>query len=73
VLHRDLIEKLDSSHNLKLLKPYVRAKFEAECEKGRKGREKKLANTAIGYGSVEFVSTAVNDGGVSNLVNINIA
>ena len=73
VLHRDLIEKLDSSNNLKLLKPYVRAKFEAECAKGRKGREKKLANTAIGYGTVEFVSTAANDGGVSNIVNINIA
>jgi len=58
---------------LALLKPYVRAKFEAESEKGRKGREKKLANTAIGYGTVEFVSIAVNDGEVSNIVNINIA
>jgi hypothetical protein len=73
VLHRDLIEKLDSARNLELLKPYVRAKFDAECAKGRKGREKKLANTAIGYGTVEFVSTAANDGGVSNIVNINIA
>ena len=71
--HRHLIEKLDSPRALELLKPYVRAKFDAECAKGRKGREKKLANTAIGYGTVEFVSTAANDGGFSNIVNINIA
>ena len=73
MLHRHRIEKLDSPRALELLKPYVRAKFDAECAKGRKGREKKLANTSIGYGSVEFIATAANDGGVSNIVNINIA
>ena len=71
--HRYLIEKLDSPRALALLKPYVQAKFESECAKGRKGRERKLANTEIGYGSVEFIPTAANDGGVSNIVNINIA
>lgn len=71
--HRHLIEKLDSPRALEMLKPYVRAKFEAECEKGRKGREKKLANTAIGYGSVEFISTAANDTSPTDFVTVDVA
>ena len=73
VLHRHVIEQLDSPHSLKLLKPYVQAKFEAEQIKGRKGREKKLANTSIGYGTVEFISTAANDGSASDVIDIAVA
>ena len=71
--HRHVIEKLDSPRALELLKPYVRAKFEAEQVRGRKGHEKKLANTAIGYGTVEFISTAANDKSVSNVIDIAVA
>lgn len=72
-VHRHLIEKLDSPDTLQRLQPYVRAKFEAEQAKGRKARVKRLANATIGYSTVEFVPTAANDGGVSNIMNINIA
>ncbi len=70
---RHIIEQLDSPRVIEGLKPYLRAKFEAEQVKGRKAHQKKLANATIGYGTVEFVPTAANDGGVSNIVNINIA
>ena len=73
VLHRHVIEQLDSPRTLERLKPYVQAKFEAEQVKGRKGRAKKLANTEIGYGSVEFKPTAANDGSASNVIDIAVA
>lgn len=71
--HRHLIEKLDSPRALALLKPFVLEKFEAECAKGRKGREKKLANTEIGYGSVEFIPTAANDTSPTDFVTVDVA
>ena len=71
--HRHLIEKLDSPRALALLKPFVLEKFEAECAKGRKGRERKLANTEIGYGSVEFKPTAANDTTPTDFVTVSVA
>jgi hypothetical protein len=73
IVHRHLIEKLDSPDTLQRLQPYVRAKFEAEQAKGRKARVKRLANATIGYGTVEFVPTAANDTSPTDFVTVSVA
>jgi hypothetical protein len=70
---RHIIEQLDSPSVIEDLKPYVRAKFEAEQAKGRKAHQKKLANTEIGYGSVEFIPTAANDTSPTDFVTVSVA
>lgn len=70
---RHIIEQLDSPRVIEALKPYVRAKFEAEQAKGRKAHQKKLANTSIGYGTVEFKPTAANDTSPTDFVTVSVA
>ena len=70
---RHIIEQLDSPRVIESLKPYVRAKFEAEQAKGRKAHQQKLANATIGYGSVEFKPTAANDTSRSDFVTVSVA
>jgi hypothetical protein len=70
---RHIIETLDGPGVIEALKPYVRAKFEAEQAKGRKAHQTKLANASIGYGSVEFIPTAANDTSRSDFVTVSVA
>ena len=55
----ETIEWLVSDEGINDSKPFVRAKFDAEREKGRKAFSQRLENTAFGYDNV--VSIPVND------------